>query len=1419
MTVVRFLSPGLIALTLAACGGGGGGGGGGAFDTARLAREGIPIGSLICPAGGVHIEVGFDDNRNGVLDPAEVDQAEDICNGNDGLATLVDTTTEPAGANCVAGGQKIEAGPDANANDVLDAGEITQQEYVCNGTTGAAGADGYTTLTTFTTASLVTCPTGGTRIDAGRDLDRDNVLDAGEIERFSEVCNGAAGINTLANVTAETAGANCATGGQKLETGLDADRDSVLDAGEVGTTRYVCNGAAGSNGLNSLIAVTTEAAGANCTAGGKKIDSGLDDDRDSVLDAGEIDSTSYVCNGVNGSNGLNSLVLVTDEPAGANCTTGGSRIDAGLDDNSNNVLDAGEIDSTSYVCSVSVPTLFASELHPELCLHGGTVLSSGLDTNLNDTLDAGEVLSSTTICQNNSAPGLFPQFTELAGKYWFGADAVYDSGEQRYTIDAYDLGGMFRFTAQDANADPLTVLPGTTPTGFTALDDLIGLDVLLDFVFDVSLGAGTYDVVLGVTDTEASAQRTVRVNLHAPVWNDVPLPATEGTDTYAEVMVSFPEPLLAPANVTIGPISGWLEATHQPPLAEVCDSSGVDCQPLETLNFFDCFSGDPALCFFNADPAQVQLPAGTTSFLLRRPLNDDTLWGLFPYDYTLNLSPVPGSGQPSTTFPTLSGSFTVSDDDTAPVVSFDLAAGSVNSTEFINIALTSTQILTPVNFILSGDGVNGTDYFVETSINTGGNTTYSLFFGTAFIDSLLADLIVDITIDTSTGLNAGTNATHTVTIVAPPPRVVEFDNDGAGLSRYEPQLCATLVMNRVSLIGDVTVDLELGGSAIPGTDYVAPIEPIQAVIPFGETQAQFCIDLLFSQNNDDVTLFLDITNVDGENTGIGDITGQFYTLEGGPFPDVQFQSNVNSDLQNPATQSACATLHMDVVREDAHVTVTVQAGGTAVEGEDYEFSDVGVETAPGIRDYTIPAGDIEGVVCVDRKAFAHRPVGEASDIVLTITAVDQNMNIGTTFAATTFNMTEAYSARDLRTQHADDNGITQPLAVGLRDDRTVIAVSMSVNTATDMYRPAVRRLLADGTVDWDVWPVAPASLEVTGGVGDRDGGIGAVYDNFDTGDTHLFAVDSTGVLRYDIVVPAGGTLLAMNFGAALYLDTSTQDLLFYAADGSLVETRTLLEDGFADTVCVTHTEAKVAPLAFYVRRHTFGSACAIDADGDLDSGSTAFYRYGTGGVLDWARDGAAEVGVSWNDYDTVDALNALAQAHWAVDNAGDVYASNADALVKYNSAGVAVWTKGYGCGCAWQTVTRLAAETDGNVVRVRQYADVTVPGGGRTHIDAYDSAGTTLWTWPLGGLFADTDPPLLLWLVIDAAGTATTQFHGMVPFEPTVRRIDATGVSTLLDLELVGLPTPADIRAVPGGTFLFYSVSGSYWYDANMSPL
>lgn len=94
-----------------------------------------------CTYGGWLVEVGLDLNDNGLLEPAEVTSSEYVCNPQ-GTQAVIETSVEPAGANCAEGGLRIDSGVDLDGNGMLDAGEITDTDYVCNGAGGTDGADG-----------------------------------------------------------------------------------------------------------------------------------------------------------------------------------------------------------------------------------------------------------------------------------------------------------------------------------------------------------------------------------------------------------------------------------------------------------------------------------------------------------------------------------------------------------------------------------------------------------------------------------------------------------------------------------------------------------------------------------------------------------------------------------------------------------------------------------------------------------------------------------------------------------------------------------------------------------------------------------------------------------------------------------------------------------------------------------------------------------------------------------------------------------------------------------------------------------------------------------------------------------------------------------------------------------------------------
>jgi hypothetical protein len=146
--------------------------------------------------------------------------------------------------------------------------------------------------------------------------------DGRQLEQLDAVGQpGANGVSFLAALTAAGPG-DCSNGGVRILIGPDSDRDGALDAAEVAASSVVCNGdqgpagptgATGANGTDganggdgkaSLVVQSREPPGAQCQSGGTRIDSGLDDDQDGQLAPDEIDATSYVCNGAPGTSSV-----------------------------------------------------------------------------------------------------------------------------------------------------------------------------------------------------------------------------------------------------------------------------------------------------------------------------------------------------------------------------------------------------------------------------------------------------------------------------------------------------------------------------------------------------------------------------------------------------------------------------------------------------------------------------------------------------------------------------------------------------------------------------------------------------------------------------------------------------------------------------------------------------------------------------------------------------------------------------------------------------------------------------------------------------------------------------------------------------------------------------------------------------------
>ena len=327
-----------------------------------------------CANSGIRVDSGLDENDNGTLDADEILNTRYVCdgakgdNGEDGTnganASILTTAFDDAQGSCTNGGIKVE---------VLIDGVVKndQTQYICNGANGNDGQDGQDG-TNGTNAIIQTiafegkqgsCTNGGVKVE----VLVDGVVQSAQTQYLCNGTNGQNGQNgqdgqnghNALVTTSSDVGSNCANGGTRMDFGLDANDNNLLDNAEILSTRYVCNGADGqngqdgTNGTNASIKTTSFTGAQNgCSNGGIKVE---------VLVDGVVQTaqTRYICNGTNGNdgqdgkdgqNGHNALVAIANADA-AHCANGGTRMDFGLDTNNNGILNTAEVLSTRYVCN------------------------------------------------------------------------------------------------------------------------------------------------------------------------------------------------------------------------------------------------------------------------------------------------------------------------------------------------------------------------------------------------------------------------------------------------------------------------------------------------------------------------------------------------------------------------------------------------------------------------------------------------------------------------------------------------------------------------------------------------------------------------------------------------------------------------------------------------------------------------------------------------------------------------------------------------------------------------------------------------------------------------------------------------------------------------------------------------------------
>ena len=211
-----------------------------------------------CPAGGVNVELGIDENGDDVLSADEVTRIVSICNGESGKNALIEVRDEAEGDGCPSGGIRVLSGLDADADGTLDDAEVVRNELLCH---GSSGTNGVTTIVQLQEVDAGDeCVAGGVNIIIGIDMDGDDALSPQEVRQEGVVCHGEPGppgtsctvtrdeVLGVTTVTCEDGTSAVISDGNDCSTERDETSASTTIRCEDGTEVVVRDGATGESG-------------------------------------------------------------------------------------------------------------------------------------------------------------------------------------------------------------------------------------------------------------------------------------------------------------------------------------------------------------------------------------------------------------------------------------------------------------------------------------------------------------------------------------------------------------------------------------------------------------------------------------------------------------------------------------------------------------------------------------------------------------------------------------------------------------------------------------------------------------------------------------------------------------------------------------------------------------------------------------------------------------------------------------------------------------------------------------------------------------------------------------------------------------------------------------------------------------------
>jgi microcystin-dependent protein len=205
---------------------------------------------------------------------------------------------------------------------------------------------------------------------------------------------------------------------------------------------------------------------------------------------------------------------------GANCSGGGTKVDSGLDANANGTLDASEVASTSYVCNGSVPTgtvvAFAgTTVPPGWLLCNGQLVSrtqfSALFTAIGILHGPGDGINTFTVPDYrgrflrgvdgtaNRDPDHGTRTVPVAGASGVGnaVGSVQGSATARPVVTAFTTDTQGAHTHVNGSFNRLLQLSNGTNTTTTGTDVTASEPDILNSAPEVSAGSHAHTVVGG----------------------------------------------------------------------------------------------------------------------------------------------------------------------------------------------------------------------------------------------------------------------------------------------------------------------------------------------------------------------------------------------------------------------------------------------------------------------------------------------------------------------------------------------------------------------------------------------------------------------------------------------------------------------------------------------------------------------------------------------------------------------------------------------------------------------------------------------------------------------------------------------------------------------------------------------------------